>query len=44
MGRQMIVGRQHIRELEQQERQAGRELRRAPPRPRYAPKLAEVPF
>lgn len=34
-----------IRELEEQERQARRDLRRGPPRPRYTPEqLAEVPF
>ena len=34
-----------IRELEEQERQARRELRRGPPRARYTPEqLAEVPF
>jgi hypothetical protein len=34
-----------IRELEQQERQAHRDLRRGPPRRRHAPEpLAEVPF
>jgi hypothetical protein len=34
-----------IRELEQQEREARRSLRRPPPRPRYTPEqLAEVPF
>jgi hypothetical protein len=34
-----------IRELEEQERQARRDLRRRPPRARYTPEqLAEVPF
>jgi hypothetical protein len=34
-----------IRELEEQEREARRSLRRPPPRPRYTPaQLAEVPF
>jgi hypothetical protein len=34
-----------IRELEDQEREARRSLRRPPPRPRYTPtQLAEVPF
>ena len=34
-----------VRELEQQEREARRALRRPPPRPRYTPEqLAEVPF
>jgi len=33
-----------IRELEQQERDVRRSLRRPPPRPGYAPELTEVPF
>ena len=34
-----------IRELEEQQRQARRDLRRGPPRARYTPEqLAEVPF
>jgi len=34
-----------VRKLEEQERQAHRDLRRGPPRPRYTPEqLAEVPF